>query len=84
MDHLQIPIPDGLPEDQKRALTGWLTKQVEEITCEGPSIDDDPEVRAEIDRRIKKGMKAVDEGRYCDGKEARRRMAEYLAGEQDG
>ena len=79
MDHLTIPIPDGLPEDQKRDLTGWLTDQVKQITGDGPAIDDDPEVRAEIVRRIKEGMKAVDEGRYCDGQEARRRMAEYLA-----
>ena len=78
MDHLQIPIPDGLPEDQKRDLTGWLTQQVEQITGEGPSIDDDPEVRAEIVRRIKEGMKAVDEGRVYTSEEARAYIEEKL------
>lgn len=78
MDHLSIPIPDGLPDDQKRDLTGWLTKQVEEITGEGPSIDDDPEVRAEIVRRIKEGMKAVDEGRVYTSEEARAYIKEKL------
>lgn len=75
MDHLSIPIPDGLPEDQKRDLTGWLTKQVEEITGEGPAIDDDPEVRAEIVRRIKRGMEDVKAGRHMDAREAMKALA---------
>jgi len=78
MEHLKIPIPEGLPEDQKRDLTGWLTQQVEQITGEGPAIDDDPEVRAEILRRIKEGMKAVDEGRVYTSEEARAYIEEKL------
>lgn len=78
MDHLNIPIPDGMPEDQKRDLTGWLTKQVQEITGDGPAIDDDPEVRAEIVRRINEGMKAVDEGRVYTSEEARAYIEEKL------
>lgn len=78
MDHLTIPIPDGLPEDQKRDLTGWLTQQVQEITGDGPSIDDDPEVREEIVRRIKEGMKAVDEGRVYTSEQARAHIEEKL------
>jgi len=78
MDHLNIPIPDGMPEDQKRDLTGWLTQQVEQITGEGPAIDDDPEIRAEIVRRIKEGMKAVDEGRVYTAEEARAYIEEKL------
>lgn len=78
MDHLQIPIPEGLTEDQKRDLTGWLTSQVEEITGQGPAIDDDPAVRAEIVRRIKEGMKAADEGRVYTSEEARAYIEEKL------
>lgn len=78
MDHLNIPIPDGLPEDQKRDLTGWLTDQVKQITGEGPAIDDDPAVRAEIVRRIKEGMKAVDEGRVYTSEEARAYIEDKL------
>lgn len=84
MDHLQIPIPDDMPEDQKRDLTGWLTSQVEQITGDGPSIDDDPEVRAEIVRRIKRGMEDIKAGRFCDGDEARRRLDEFLKSKQAG
>lgn len=75
MDHLQIPIPDGLPEDQKRDLTGYLTDQVKQITGDGPAIDDDPEVRAEIVRRIKRGMEDIKAGRFMDAREAMRELA---------
>lgn len=84
MDHLTIPIPDGLPEEQKRDLAGYLTDQVRQITGVGSLIDEDPEVRAEIVRRIKRGMADIKAGRYCDGEEARRRMAEFLRGKQAG
>lgn len=79
MDHITIPIPEGLPADQKRDLTGYLTDQVKEITGDQPAIDADPEVRAEIVRRIKRGMEDVKAGRFCDGDEARRRLADHLA-----
>lgn len=78
MDHLQIPIPDGIPEDQKRDLTGWLTQQVKQITGDPSAIDDDPEVRTEIVRRIKEGMKAVDEGRVYTSQEARSYIEDKL------
>jgi predicted transcriptional regulator len=80
MDHLTIPIPipDGLPADQKRDLAGYLTDQVKRITGDGPSIDDDPAVRAEIVRRIKQGMADMEAGRFCSADEARRRIADHL------
>lgn len=78
MDHLTIPIPDDMPEDQKRDLTDYLTDQVKKITGDGPAIDDDPEVRAEILRRIKEGMKAVDEGRVYTSEEARAYIEDKL------
>ena len=74
MDHITIPIPDGLPVEQKRDLTGYLTDQVKEITGDGAAIDDDPEVRAEIVQRIKAGMEAADAGRVFTSAEARQRL----------
>ena len=74
MDHITIPIPEGLPEDQKRDLTGYLTDQAREIVGGGGAIADDPAVQAEIARRIKTGMEAADAGRVFTSTEARERL----------
>jgi hypothetical protein len=84
MDKITIPIPDGLPADQKRDLTGYLTQQVEDITGGGAAIDDDPEVRDEVVRRIKRGMADIEAGRFCDAAEARQRITAHLANDQPG
>jgi len=78
MDHITIPIPEGLPADQKRDLTGWLTQQAHEITGNGAAIDDDPQVRAEIVRRIRQGMADADAGRVISSTEARKRLDHKL------
>ena len=75
MDHITIPIPDGMPEDQKADLTGWLTQQVEEMTRRLP-CEDDPAWQAETARQIKRGMEDIKAGRCCDSKEAKKRIAE--------
>jgi len=75
MDHLTIPIPDGLSSDQKRELTGFLTDQAKEITGDGQAIDNDPEIHAEIVRRIKRGMEDMQAGRYIDGRQSLARIA---------
>lgn len=84
MDHITIPIPEGLPADQKHDLASYLTDHVKQMTGAGPALDDDPEVRAEIIQRIKRGMADMEAGRFCDGTEARRRMAEFLSSKQAG
>lgn len=84
MDHITIPIPEGLPAEQKRDLTGYLTDQAKEITGDQPAIDADPEARAEVVRRIKRGLADVEAGRFCDGTEARRRMAEHMSTTRPG
>lgn len=76
MDKLTIPIPDGLPDDQKRDLAGWLTQLAREATSPGPGADADPAAREEITRRIKRGMADFEAGRFCDAREAMRRIAE--------
>ncbi|MHC4994390.1 MAG: hypothetical protein ACYTGQ_04975 [Planctomycetota bacterium] len=78
MDHITIPIPDGIAEDRKAELTEWLTGLANAFAGDGPSLDDDPAVREEITRRIKQGMADVEAGRFCDSVEARRRLDEKL------
>lgn len=74
MDHITIPIPEGLPEDRKSEIVGWLTDLARQVTSDGPSLDDDPAIRAEAIQRIKRGMVDVETGRFCDSSEARRRL----------
>ena len=76
MDHLTIPIPEGISEDRKADIAGWLTDMASQVTTDGPAIDDDPEVRAEAIRRIKQGMAEIEAGQGVDGHEAMRRIAE--------
>lgn len=77
MDKLIIPIPDGIDAQQKAELTGWLTDLAKQVTGGIPAVDDDPEVRAEIARRIKRGMAEIEAGQGVDGREAMRRIAEH-------
>ncbi|MHC4995559.1 MAG: tautomerase family protein [Planctomycetota bacterium] len=75
LDHITIPIPEGLPEDQKRDLTAWLTEQAHEVTGRGEVIDDDPEVREEIVRRIKRGMADIAAGNVLNARQSMREIA---------
>ena len=76
MDHLTIPIRDGIAEDRKADIVGFFTDLADQITADAPAIDDDPEIRAEAVGRIKRGMADIDAGRFCDSAEAKRRIAE--------
>jgi len=76
MDHLTIPIPDGIPAEQKRDLAGYLTEHAKGFTGEGVAIDDDPDVRASIVEKIKRGMADIEAGRFVDGREAMQRIAD--------
>ncbi|MBI1337730.1 MAG: hypothetical protein GC164_12315 [Phycisphaera sp.] len=75
MDHITVPIPDGLAEEQKRDLTGYLDQEVERITGNLSAIDDKPEVRDEITRLIRRGMAEVESGQGINGQEALQRIA---------
>jgi predicted transcriptional regulator len=76
MDHLTIPIPDGISEARKAEIAGWLTNMASQLTDESVAIDDDPAVRSDAIRRIKQGMAEIDAGQGVDGHEAMRRIAE--------
>jgi predicted transcriptional regulator len=76
MDHLTIPIRDGLDERRKADLAEWLTDLASQVTDASPAVDDDPVVRAEAVQRGKRGMAEVAAGLGVDGREAMRRIAE--------
>ncbi|MEM1212775.1 MAG: hypothetical protein AAGI68_10815 [Planctomycetota bacterium] len=68
MEHLTIPIPDGVPEPEKSQLMGWLTTLARQATepDQMAPFEDDPAVRAEITRRIRAGQADADVGRLHD------------------
>ena len=76
MDQISIPIPDGIDERQKADLRGWLTELASQVTKLTSAMEDDVSVRAEVTRRIKAGMADIEAERFCDSKEAIRRIAE--------
>lgn len=71
MDHLTIPIPDGLSESRKADIAGWLTDMASQVTAEDATA-----VRTEVAQAIKQGMAEIDAGRGVDGHEMMRRIAE--------
>lgn len=76
MDHITIPIRDGLDERRKSDLAAWLTELASQVTDASRTIDNDPAIRAEAVRRAKRGMSEVSAGHGVDGREAMRRIAE--------
>jgi len=68
MDQLTIPIPDGLPDDQKAELEQLLTRVATDYTRQPDGakrfpIEDDPEFQAEVAEKIRRGMEDVKAGR---------------------
>ena len=51
MDHLTIPIPEGLDDRQKADLAGWLSEQAREAAGKRLPIEDEPVFRAEAAAR---------------------------------
>ena len=80
MEHVIIPIPDGLDETQKSQLTLWLTDRAAEATPVSLPFANDPDWQAEAARRIKRGLEDVKAGRVFDSQEARRRIADRCKG----
>ncbi|MCH8218304.1 MAG: hypothetical protein IH892_16220 [Planctomycetes bacterium] len=76
MDHVSIPIPEGMDETQKAALTQWLSLKAAEATPDRLPCEDDPEWQAETSAQIKQGMEDVKAGRMITSAEARQRFAE--------
>lgn len=78
MDHISIPIPEGMDPKQKEALTQWLTKQAAECSSERLPFEDDPEWRAEVAAQLDASRADIEAGRVMDSTEARRRLNEKL------
>lgn len=76
MDHITIPIPDGMDERQKADITGWLTDLVEDLLPKRLPCEDDPQWQAEVARRIKLGMEDIKAGRCLPAKESLRKIAD--------
>lgn len=74
MEHITIPIPEGLPADQREDLVGWLTKEAAAASPKREAFEDDPAWQAETARRIKAGIEAADAGQVMDSTQARRRL----------
>ena len=76
MDHVSIPIPEGMDEAQKAALTQWLSQKAAEATPGRLPCEDDPEWQTEAAARIKRGMQDVKAGRVLTSQDARQRLGE--------
>ncbi|MEM9416346.1 MAG: hypothetical protein AAGA29_12855 [Planctomycetota bacterium] len=63
MDHITIPIPEGMDASQKAAVTQWLALQVAEVVPQRLPCEDDREWQAETAQRIQRGMEDVRAGR---------------------
>jgi len=76
MAHLEIPIPDDVDERQRAALTGWLTELAHQRIAGDLAGEDDPAWHAEAVRRIKQGVRELDEGKGISLDEFKRRIAD--------
>lgn len=83
MDHITIPIPDGMDATQKAELTRWLTKRIAEASPGNLPLEDDPDWQAEAATRIKRGMQDVQAGRTRLAKEGLRQIADELSVDLD-
>lgn len=74
MDHITIPIPDGLDATQKAELTDWLRKEVQAVFPERMPLEDDPAWRAEATQGIRRALRDVEAGRVMSSAEAIKRL----------
>lgn len=76
MRQITIDIPDHVSDDRVSDIAGFLQAQAEQLTQSPPAVDDDPAIRAEVTEKIKRGMADIQAGRFVDGRDAMRRIAE--------
>ncbi len=84
MEHINIPIPDGMNAEHKAELIRWLQYQVELATAGPLPGESDPAWRAEAVRRVKRGLEDVKAGRVMTSAEARRQLDAKLGINQAG
>lgn len=78
MQHITVPIPDGIDEDQQLELTAWLSMKAAEASPDHLPCEDDPTWQAEAAARIRSGMDDVKSGRVFTASQARQRLEENL------
>ena len=83
MDHITIPIPEGMDETQKAELTQWLSKRIAEATPDRLPFEDDPDWQMDTASRIKRGMQDVQAGRTRPAKQGLRQIADELGVDLD-
>ena len=83
MDHITIPIPEGMDATQKAELTQWLSKRIAEATPDRLPLEDDPDWQAETTQRIKRGMEEIKAGLGRPAKEGLRQIADELGVDLD-
>lgn len=74
MDHITIPIPEGLPADQREDLIGWLTKEAAAAMPDREAFEDDPAWLEKTARRIKASTSQADAGQMLTSIECRRHL----------
>jgi predicted transcriptional regulator len=78
MNSITIPIPDSVNDEQKEAITAYLTQQVAEIVPERLPLESDPAWRERAIAGIKRGLADVEAGRVYTSEEARQHVANYV------
>lgn len=74
MEHINIPIPDGLPAEQREELVGWLTKQAAAALPQRASYEDEQAWQRATAQRIKAGIDAANAGEVLTSSQARREL----------
>ncbi len=78
MEHVNIPIPDGLDEAQKHDLIGWLSMKAAEASPDHLPCEDDQAWQAKTTEAIQKGMDEIDAGQGIDARQSMRDLAAEL------
>ena len=76
MDHLSIPIPDGMDDAQKAELAQWLALQAAEAVPESLPLEGEPHWQAETAEKIRQGLEDVKAGRTRPAKEVLDHLAQ--------
>ncbi len=78
MDHITIPIPDGMDAVQKAELTDWLRKEVACAVDRRMPLEDDASWQAQTAQGIKRAMQDIEAGRVFSSADAIKRLDSRL------
>ena len=74
MEHITIPIPAGLPADQREELVGWLTKAAAAALPRREAFENDQDWLEETARRISASAEQADAGQVLTATDCRRHL----------